>query len=92
MGKLKFKQTNQTCPERYAILKIDGDVITTLGYTALRYGKLRAMCFDKDEFIEIYEASVGDEWTGRFQDKEEREKHFAIIEEKILERLGEVEV
>lgn len=82
MNKLKFKQTNDTCPETYVILI--ADTKEKVGSLSLRFGKLRAT--NRIGHV-IYEASVGDEWTGRFTDYEEQQKHFAAIEEKILEWL-----
>lgn len=78
MSKLIFKQNNLTCPEVYFIYDELGFLY---GGVNLRYGKLRAWYLD----TVIYEASVGDEWTGRFTDLEEKMKHFEIIEKKILE-------
>lgn len=90
MSKLIFKQTNLTCPEVYEVIwKID-DVLKHVGLVSLRFGKLTAFYLSKDiEPQLIYEAFIGDEWTGRFTDYEERLKHFEAIEKKIFEMMEE---
>ena len=81
MSKLIFKQIGLTCPETYLIIDSESDL--TVATMSLRYGKLRVWKCGKL----IYEASVGDEWTGRFTDYEEKMKHFEAIEKKILEMM-----
>jgi len=86
MSKLIFKQTNSTCPEVYEVIwKLD-EVLKHVGLVSLRFGKLTVFYLSIDTEPQlIYEASVGDEWTGRFTDYEEKMKHFEAIEKKILE-------
>ena len=79
MSKYRFEMTCGACPEQYDVFDENNNQVA---YVRLRHGHLRVDapdCGDKT----IYEYSFPDSWKGCFDDFEEREHYFKIIEEAI---------
>lgn len=86
---LEFYLTCSACPEQYDVEDKDGNMV---GYVRLRWGSLTCEYPDvSGEYI--YHASIGDGWTGGFEDDEQRTFHLNAIADKILERIemGDIE-
>lgn len=85
INSLDFECTCFACPEQYDVYDSDG---TQVGYVRLRWGWLR--CEYPEVFGEtIYEASIGDGYTGCFENEEQRMYHLKNIADKILEKINE---
>lgn len=80
---LSFIKTCSACPEQYDV-EYDGKQV---GYIRLRYGGLTVEYPDVGGEI-IYEASIGDGWTGEFESEEQRQYHINNIADIILEKIG----
>lgn len=81
---LYFNCTCGGCPEQYDVYDSDGKQV---GYVRLRWGGLR--CEYPEVWGEvIYEESIGNGWTGRFENDEQRMEHLNNIADKILEKIG----
>lgn len=80
---LSFIKTCSACPEQYDV-EYNGKQV---GYIRLRWGGLTVAYPDVGGEI-IYEASIGDGWTGEFESKEQRRHHLDNIADKILEKIG----
>lgn len=81
---LEFYLTCSACPEQYDVEDKDGNMV---GYVRLRWGELT--CEYPDVGGEyIYHASIGDGWTGGFEDDEQRMFHLNAIADKILEKMN----
>ena len=85
---LKFYLTCSACPEQYDVEDKDGNMV---GYVRLRWGVLSCEYPDVGG-EEIYYASIGDSWTGSFEDDEQRMFHLNAIADKILERIGKGDI
>lgn len=86
---LEFENCGTFCPEQYDVWDENGNMV---GYVRLRWGGLT--CEYPDVGGEyIYHASIGDGWTGGFEDDEQRMFHLNAIANKILERIerGDIE-
>lgn len=86
---LNFKCTCSACPEQYDVLDNNGSIV---GYVRLRWGSLTCEYPDiGGEYV--YDASIGDGWTGRFNNEKQRIRHLDNIADKIIERIekGDVE-
>ena len=79
---LRFIETCSACPEQYDV-DYDGKQV---GYIRLRYGRLTVEYPDVGGEV-IYEASIGDDWTGNFESEEQRQYHLNSIADTILEKL-----
>ncbi len=83
---LNFKCTCSACPEQYDVLDNNANVV---GYIRLRWGYLR--CDYPDVGGEtIYEADIGDGFTGSFEDDDQRIAHLNSIADAILKKINEV--
>ena len=80
---LLFIRTCSACPEQYDVYDPNNRLV---GYVRLRWGLLYCSYPDVDGEI-IYEAEVGDGWTGSFQSDEQRYEHLRNIAECILNKL-----
>lgn len=83
IGDLLFVRTCSACPEQYDVYDPNDHLV---GYVRLRWGSLYCSYPDVDGEI-IYEAAVGDGWTGCFQSEEQRHEHLRNIAECISNRL-----
>lgn len=81
---LNFVCTCRICPEQYDVYDSDGRQV---GYVRLRWGALN--CEYPNVFGEcIYHASVGDGFTGCFEDEEQRMMYLSDIADRIREKLN----
>ena len=87
MRGVNFYKTCDACPEQYDVEYNSKQA----GYVRLRFGNLTAEYPDVGGEL-IYEASIGDGWTGEFESEEQRKYHLNQIADKILERVNENEV
>ena len=78
---LRFIETCSACPEQYDV-DYDGKQV---GYIRLRYGRLTVEYPDVGGEV-IYEASIGDDWTGEFESEEQRQYHLNNIADIILKK------
>lgn len=85
--KIKGLDFDCTCgarPEQYDVYDNKGNQV---GYVRLRWGYLR--CDYKDVLGEtIYCAEIGNDFTGEFENQEQRMEYLNIIASKILEKIG----
>lgn len=81
---LNFTQTCCACPEQYDVFDRDGEQV---GYVRLRWGYLSCEYPDVGGEL-LYEADIGDSWTGGFENEEQRMRHLNKIAYRILERIG----
>ena len=81
---LNFIITCSACPEQYDVLDSNDNVV---GYVRLRWGYLRC---DYPECLGevIYDAEIGDGFTGCFESDEQRMEHLNNIADKILEKIN----
>lgn len=79
IGNYNFVQTCSGCPEQYDVFDKDGNQVC---YIRLRWGSLYAQYPDVGG-VDIYEASIGDGWTGSFRTEQERQMHLRRIAKKI---------
>jgi hypothetical protein len=83
IGDYDFVQTCSGCPEQYDVYDKDKNQV---GYVRLRHGHLRADCPDCGGTT-VYEADIGDNWTGSFPKDKDRRIHLNRIAMRI-ERFG----
>ena len=76
---LRFTETSWSCPEQYDVHDENDKVV---GYVRLRHGSLRCE-FPYCGGETIYQANVGDVWTGSFINDAQRQKHLTAIAEAI---------
>lgn len=81
---LNFVCTCGACPEQYEVYDKNGRHV---GYVRLRWGGLRCDYPDIGEET-IYYASIGNGWTGCFDNDEQRMEHLNNIADKILEKIS----
>lgn len=81
---LLFCKTCDACPEQYDVYNDCGEIV---GYVRLRWGNLTCEYPDVGGEL-IYEASIGDELTGRFENDEQKIYHLSAIADKILEKIN----
>ena len=79
IGNYNFVQTCSGCPEQYDVFDKDGNQVC---YIRLRWGSLYAQYPDVGG-VDIYEASIGDGWTGSFRTERERRSHLRQIAKEI---------
>lgn len=79
IGKYNFVQTCCSCPEQYDVFDENGKQVC---YIRLRWGSLYAQYPDVGG-VDIYEASVGDGWTGNFPSEQERQRHLRAIAKEV---------
>lgn len=78
---LTFHITCRACPEQYDVYDKNNQQV---GYVRLRWGCVT--CEVPDVFGEvIYSASVGNGWTGMFENDEQRNFHLRSIANAILD-------
>jgi hypothetical protein len=80
---LNFVCTCYGCPEQYDVFDSSGNQV---GYVRLRWGGLTCEYPDCGEEL-IYEADIGDGWTGSFENEEQRSFHLCAIADEILNRV-----
>lgn len=80
---LVFVMTCEGCPEQYDVFLEDGQ--TQVGYVRLRWGYLYC-AYPAYSGEVIYDALVGDGWTGRFRDEKQRNHHLKKIAKAIKKR------
>lgn len=82
---LNFVCTCSICPEQYDVYDYKGEHV---GYVRLRWGELRC---DYPDVLEetIYHASIGDGFTGEFENEGQRMEYLNEIADKILEKMNE---
>lgn len=80
---LSFIKTCFAYPEQYDV-EYDGKQV---GYIRLRWGGLTVEYPNVGGEV-IYEASIGDGWTGEFESEKQRQYHLNNIANKILEKIG----
>ena len=85
---LKFACTCSGCPEQYDVFDSNDNIV---GYVRLRYGALTCQYPDIGGEL-IYEASVGDDWTGSFESDEQREHYLNVIANKILKKANTINI
>jgi hypothetical protein len=84
---LKFECICGACPEQYDVFDRNDNLV---GYVRLRWGYLR--CDYRDAGGEaIYEADIGDGWTGSFEDDAQRIEHLNNIADAILKKINKEE-
>lgn len=76
---LTFDKTCFCCPEQYDV-NYKG---TPAGYIRLRWGHLTCEYPDVGGKL-IYEAEIGDGWTGEFENEEQRQFHLDNCAEAII--------
>lgn len=81
---LLFCKTCDASPEQYDVYNNYGDIV---GYVRLRWGNLTCEYPDVGGEL-IYEASIGDGLTGRFENNEQKRCHLSTIADKILEKIN----
>lgn len=82
---LEFDCTGEMCPEQYDVYNANGRQV---GYVRLRWGYLR--CYYPECLGEvIYGTEIGGEYTGCFENDEQRMEHLYKIADRILEKLSE---
>ena len=81
---LYFDQTCFASPEQYDVYD---DCENKVGYVRLRWGSLTCE-YPWSGGEEIYYASIGDGWTGVFQNEQQRKYHLTMIANKILEKIN----
>ena len=81
---LNFNCTCGACPEQYDVFDDNGYIV---GYVRLRWGVLTCEYPNVGGKC-IYHASIGDGWTGCFENEEQRMEHLSNIADKILENIG----
>ena len=84
---LDFVQTSAACPEQYDVFDIENQIV---GYVRLRWGGLTCEYPDCGGEL-IYEASIGDGWTGCFKSEEQRQEHLRNIADAILKHINEIQ-
>lgn len=85
IGNYNFVQTCSCSPEQYDVFDKDGNQVC---YVRLRWGSLYAQCPDVGG-LEVYDASIGDGWTGCFESEEQRMVHLRKIAEAIDTFMGQ---
>ena len=81
---LCFCKTCDACPEQYDVYDDHENIV---GYIRLRWGYLR--CDYPDVGGEtIYEANIGDGFTGCFESNEQRMEHLNNIAVEILRKIN----
>ncbi len=81
---LNFSCTCSACPEQYDVFDDNGKQV---GYVRLRYGGLT--CEYPDVGGEyIYHASIGDGWTGCFENTAQQIEHLNNIADKIIDKMN----
>lgn len=70
-----FNRTCMACPEQYEVLDENGNM---MAYIRLRWGYLYAVCPDIGGTV-VYEADIGDDYTGCFANEIERMAHLHNI-------------
>ena len=83
---LNFVKTCNACPEQYDVYDKDG--VEVVGYVRLRHGYIRAdypNCGGKT----IFEREYGDEFTGIFENENDRMRYLSDIADAILEEKDE---
>lgn len=83
---VNFERTCSACPEQYDVYDSNGNIV---GYIRLRFGGLTCEYPDVGGEL-IYEASVGDGWTGYFQSDKQRECYLDDIADKILQKINNI--
>ena len=78
---LRFKKTCSGCPEQYDVFDSNDEQVA---YIRLRWGCLTAECPDVGGNL-VYEADVGDGFTGSFRSENERRMHIYRIAAAITE-------
>ena len=68
IGNYDFVETCYCSPEQYDVFDQNGNQVA---YVRLRWGSLYAQYPDVGG-VDIYETSIGDGWTGRFESEEQR--------------------
>lgn len=79
---LVFKCTCDCSPEQYDVFDANGKYVA---YVRLRYGRLRVSFSAVELYDVIYEHCFDDNWMGRFDNDEQREKYMKKIRKKIVE-------
>ena len=79
IGNYNFVQTCSCSPEQYDVFDKDHNQVC---YVRLRWGSLYAQCPDVGG-TDIYEASIGDGWTGCFESDDQRMSHLRKIAKRI---------
>ena len=83
---LNFVRTCIACPEQYDVFDDNGVIV---GYVRLRWGSLT--CDYPDVYgEEVYCTSVGNDFTGCFENEEQRMVYLNDIADKILEKINKV--
>ena len=82
---LIFRQTCSACPEQYDVFDKDGNQVA---YIRLRWGSLYVECPDVGG-ESVYEADLGDGFTGSFRSENERRMHLYRIAAAINKWLSE---
>lgn len=83
---LNFERTCSACPEQYDVYDSNGSIVD---YIRLRWGSLTCEYPDVGGEL-IYEASVGDGWTGCFQSDKQREYYLDDIADKVLQKINNI--
>lgn len=76
---LYFTETSCSCPEQYDVHDENNNIV---GYVRLRHGFLRCE-FPYCGGETIYQANIGDEWTGSFENDNQRQQYLTDIAEAI---------
>ena len=82
---LDFILTCEAFPEQYDVFNSNDNIV---GYVRLRFGGLTCDYPNVDGEC-IYSTNIGNEWTGSFENEEQRMKHLNNIADKILEKINE---
>ena len=75
IGNYNFVCTCSACPEQYDVFDKDGNQVA---YVRLRWGSLTAEYPDVGGMC-IYDAHIGDGWSGCFQSEKQRMTHLKNI-------------